>query len=214
MGVIEQGLLGQFVNKVGSVVGRVRLGVNVMSIYQPNVSNPRTEAQQTQRLRFSLLAEMSSICGSFIAFVNRSLKGRGQTAQNVFMRSNFKAGAVTGTYPNLRIEFGNMVFGGGSLMGLYSPNAALVEDSLVIGWTDNSGEGNASTTDKINVILINSSKKASFVGLEAGERGQTTISLTPPAAWSGDAVEVYVVVTNLANTAVSESYYLGSINLE
>ena len=47
MGKANQGVFGAWTKRVGNVVGRVIQGVNVYSIYQPNVSNPRTELQQS-----------------------------------------------------------------------------------------------------------------------------------------------------------------------
>lgn len=53
--------LGQWRGKSGGQVYRVRGGVQVVSNYQPSVSNPRTEAQLAQRAKFNLMTGMNRI---------------------------------------------------------------------------------------------------------------------------------------------------------
>jgi len=49
MARITKGILGGFRGKVGNVVGSSIFGIDVMRAYQPDVRNPRTESQTTQR---------------------------------------------------------------------------------------------------------------------------------------------------------------------
>lgn len=60
MGKIEQGILGGVSGRVGSVVGASWKGVPTIRVYQPNVSNPRTAAQTTQRTAFSGITKIAS----------------------------------------------------------------------------------------------------------------------------------------------------------
>ena len=54
MGKQYGGMFANWYGKIGNVVGRIRQGRTIVAIYQPNVSNPRTDAQIAQRERFSL----------------------------------------------------------------------------------------------------------------------------------------------------------------
>lgn len=53
--------LGQWRGKAGGQVYRIRGGIQVVSNYQPSVSNPRTDAQLAQRARFNLMTGMNRI---------------------------------------------------------------------------------------------------------------------------------------------------------
>lgn len=53
--------LNMWRGKAGSMVYRVRNGVQVVSALQSSVSNPRTEAQLAQRARFNLMTGMNRI---------------------------------------------------------------------------------------------------------------------------------------------------------
>lgn len=61
MGKASFSPLGQWSGKVGGQVYRVRNGEQVVSSYQPKVTNPRSAGQLMQRARFSLAAQISGI---------------------------------------------------------------------------------------------------------------------------------------------------------
>lgn len=212
MALVNQGILGQFTNKVGNVVGRVRLGQNVMSVYQPNVSNPNTQDQQNQRSKFAVISRFMSPMNSAIAQGFRYLKGDGKTAQNVFMKTNF-ATAFMGTFPNYSIQFSNILVAKGDLMMVANPSAGSQASGLAIGWTDNSGIGNASANDMLNVAIFNSAKNSAIFFPDVARRAALTYLVTTPSTWAGDSVEVYIFFNSAVLKKNSDSVYCGSISL-
>lgn len=60
MGKFHNGVLGTMTGKVGGVVGRTWKGINTVASYQPNVSNPRTNAQVGQRSKLTGLTQLAS----------------------------------------------------------------------------------------------------------------------------------------------------------
>ena len=60
MGKINQGILGGFNGKVGSVIGASWKGISYMRGIAQSIKNPKTEAQVMQRDYFAQLAQMSS----------------------------------------------------------------------------------------------------------------------------------------------------------
>ena len=54
------GAFANYYGKVGNVIARIRQGRTILSIYQPNVHNPRTEAQVAQRTDFGLITKFLS----------------------------------------------------------------------------------------------------------------------------------------------------------
>lgn len=53
--------LGQWRGRTGGQVYRVSHGQQIVSAYQPKVSNPKTDNQQRQRAKFNLMAKLNSI---------------------------------------------------------------------------------------------------------------------------------------------------------
>ena len=60
MGVIKQGILGGFQNKVGAVIGSNWKGIATMRSRPISVANPRTGKQVSVRSEFSTLVKISS----------------------------------------------------------------------------------------------------------------------------------------------------------
>lgn len=60
MGIIKQGILGGFSNKVGAVVGAGWKGIATMRSLPQSVANPRTTAQVANRSTFAQLAQLGS----------------------------------------------------------------------------------------------------------------------------------------------------------
>lgn len=53
--------LGQWRGKTGGQVYRVRNGAQIISVYQPSVANPKSDAQLLQRTRFNLMAKLNAL---------------------------------------------------------------------------------------------------------------------------------------------------------
>ena len=54
MGTFKQGIYGGYSGKVGNVVGGSWKGIDYMRILPTSVANPQTDAQLTQRQKFSV----------------------------------------------------------------------------------------------------------------------------------------------------------------
>lgn len=102
------GLNGSVTGKIGSVVYSVNSGENVARIYQPNVSNPNTEAQVNQRARLKLLSQVAAALAPVIVIPKEGLK----SSRNLFIKKNFDSSSADGgiaqlSYENLQITGGN-----------------------------------------------------------------------------------------------------------
>lgn len=212
MGKAKQGIFGGWVNKVGNVVARVRQGQVVLSIYQPNVMNPRTQSQQSVRMKFTLLSRFMSACLDFIRIGFQNLDGyKYGSAYSAAVGYNYKKNPFGGTYPNFELAYNNLLVAEGSLLLPYNPSASLDSNVLSLSWSDNSGEGNAKATDEMCVLVYNSTKGISIADFEAGKRPDRSGTLNIPTAWNGDSVEVWLMATS--ETLNSNSFYLGSFTV-
>jgi len=111
MGVLKQGILGGFRGKVGSVIGTGWKGKAVIKAMPLSVANPRTAGQVSQRGKFSLLVELSSL---ILAAIIKPLWDRfavGMSGYNAFMSANRNAFKPDNTidYAKLQISKGKML---------------------------------------------------------------------------------------------------------
>lgn len=211
MGKCNQGVFGNWVKRVGNVVGRVVNGQNIYSIYQPNVSNPKTEVQQQTRAKFSMLTKLGSVIGAFLSISLLQSKGVG-TWLSRFISINFKEG-VTGTWPSYELNYPKLVLSQGNVDLPYNPAAQLQGSDIEITWTDNSGIGNARDTDKAMFLIYNKNKNASIADSEAADRSTRQASYSLPASWNGDTVYVYFAMQRVKDRTASASMFLGQFTI-
>lgn len=212
MGKANQGVFGNFSGKVGNVVGRVRDGRNVYAIYQPVVNNPQTLPQMRNRQKLQLIAVFCSKCLGFIDKGFGDLDGykHGSPYSSCIGKNLKEAGAISGTYPNQEVAFDKVLLAYGSLDNPDTPTGTCENGELSVGWTDNTGLGNAEADDEVMLLCYNSSKHQAVYNLNAGHRSERSATLTLPATWSGDSVEAYMAMYKDRKRMASKSIHLGS----
>lgn len=100
---------GKTTGKVGGLVYATAGGEQIVREYNPNVSNPSTDAQVNQRAKMKLMSQLSASLASVIAMTKTGLVSK----RNKFTKINFEyAYAVDGTaqvsYENLQLTEGNL----------------------------------------------------------------------------------------------------------
>lgn len=79
-----QGILGKGTGKLGNAVFAVSGGEQIMREYNPNVSNPNTDAQVAQRAKLKLMSQLASALSLAIGFKKQGLV----SARNQFISKN------------------------------------------------------------------------------------------------------------------------------
>jgi hypothetical protein len=207
MGTIKKGVLGGFSGKVGSVVGASWKGIDYIRSLPASVKNPRTEGQVTQRTKFTVALEFLR---PIIAYLNVGFKpyASKQSPYNAAMSYNV-SNAVTGTFPDFEMDYPNALVSKGSLLGAEDASATTAAGSISFAWTDNSEVSNALATDKAMPLAFNISKGQAVFKTNGAERSTEADTLTIPANWSGDDVEVYLGFVSNDGLLVASSAYLG-----
>lgn len=182
MAKIKQGILGGFSGKVANVVGTSWKGRAVMKSQPLSVSNPRTEAQQEQRGKFSDIAKLAStILTQFVQPVENPISGN-ISGYNLFCKDNKSAYASDGA-----LIYGNLVAGGGKIINIPAPTKieAGDVDDLLLTWANDGTESALRLTDKVYAVAINMDKDAIYVS--AGTDVRSAESLEMKQIW-GDGL--------------------------
>lgn len=147
---------GTATGKIGNTVVRVRKGVRVESMYQPNVSNPRSEGQVYQRGKFQdAVGFYKRAMANFFKLAYEDKKPN-ETDFNAFMRYNTNKGRV---YSKQMIAAGSpgIPFIGEWVMSVGSlPTVDVVRDtdSLVLPLTVNGFSAETSTMGALFTSLL------------------------------------------------------------
>lgn len=102
-------LYGKTTGKIGSIVFATAGGQTIAREYNPNVSNPSTQAQVNQRARLKLMSQISASLAPVIAIPKQGLV----SSRNAFTKLNFDAsyaqnGIAQISYENLQLTNGNL----------------------------------------------------------------------------------------------------------
>lgn len=215
MGKAFGGVFANWYGKVGNVVGRVRQGRTVLSIYQPNVKNPDTASQQNVRSDFSLMTKTLSPMTAFLQEGFHNLDGyRTGNPFSAAVGYNLKQdGVIIVNQGVKKIDYSKLVISQGSLDLPYSPSASNDLTTLSLTWADNSGMGNAEATDKVMICVYCPEFAQCSINTSIAERSQRNATLSLPTIWTGKEVEVWIAMKSTTKQAWSNSTHVATLTL-
>lgn len=208
MGKIDQGILGGFSGKVGSVVGGSWKGINYMRVHT-KPSNPNSEKQVNQRTKFTLVLNFLKPITPFLR-VGYKLFTTKQTAFNAAM-SQVLLNAVIGETPDSVIDFASVQVSRGTLTPAQGAIANSIPGEISISWVDNSSATMANITDKALVVVYNDTKADAVYEVAGVTRPTVLQTIAIPAEWIGDSVHVYLGFITEDGKNVANSVYVGAV---
>lgn len=211
MGQIKQGILGGFSGKVGTVIGSNWKGISYMRAIAPNVKDARTAKQLAQREKFALTMSFLRSLQSYIRIGFKSYATH-QSAFNATMSYNLR-NAIKGVSPDWSIDYSKVMVSRGSLVLPLNIQKVSNEGEIGISWIDNSGVANALDTDFAMPLAYNAVKHEAVYDMTSSCRGDEGVSLEYPSNWAGDTVHVYLGFVSEDGYLVSDSVYVGEVQI-
>ena len=204
MGKIYQGILGGVSSKVGSVVGAAWKGIPVLRVYQPNVSNPKTAAQETVRGGFKMLSNIASYA---LAGFIKPVWDRGavrMSGYNAFIsanKENIKKSASA--------AYNTLVAGKGKMAATpFTVTKGVSEKAQSIMWEDSTNRY-ALPTDKAYILVVDNEGMPVAWGDTGATRQAKNAPLSGltfnPESDGNKTVCIYLVFVRADGTIVSDS---------
>ncbi len=211
MAVIKESPLGVISGKIGQIVGSTWKGINYVRVLAGSVANPQTDKQLAQRQKFGKTMQFLQPLSEFLQIGFRSY-AVGMSGVNAAMKYNIK-NALTGTYPNIAVDYPNALVARGNLAGsLNAVASSTVAGTVKFDWDDNTGEIGASATDKSLLVVYNAVQNQAVTVNELAERADGTQTVTVPSSFSGDLVQCYMAFIAEDGT-VSNSAFAGAVTV-
>lgn len=212
MGKIVQGILGGVSGKVGNVIGSSWKGIDYLRIMPSSVANPQTDAQLAQRQKMSVTMRFLQPLSQFLRTGYKAFAVQ-MSGINAAMSYNIK-NALTGTYPNIAVDYTNALVARGTLpSALNQVASSTVAGTVKFDWEDNSGEVGASALDKTLLVVYNPTQNQAVTVNELAERGDATQTVTVPDSFSGDLCECYMAFITADGVTVSNSAFCGAVTV-
>lgn len=208
MGSIREGVFGGFSGKVGNLVGSHWKSVDYMRTLPKPSTKAATEKQQVQRARFALAVKFARPISSLLDVGYRQ-QDSAMSGYNASVRQILKE-AITGTYPDLQLDYSKIRISEGTLTGIANGKAvSTTPGSLQISWTDNTGDEGARSDDELAMLIVNPDKGTALFKSAAALRSTGTLTEVVPDTFSSDEVEVFAFFVGANGKEVSDSLYLG-----
>lgn len=191
MAIYNAGYLSPIRKKLGNAVGRKWRNLDVLSVYQPNVSNPRTAAQQINRFRFGALSSIAMNVATALKLGFEAVtRGTKVPVRSYFIKSNWSKvsataqGVVTVTYPDL-------IFSKGGLPMVQFGNPSFSDPlEVVVPLADSGSATGADPADDVYMLIYDADNGESILS-EPKKRNDEEIVVLVPDYWNGHHVHCY-----------------------
>ncbi|MEH6308398.1 DUF6266 family protein [Olivibacter sp. CPCC 100613] len=211
MAIIKNGINGSFFGKVGSVIGYEWRGIPVMRGLPKKRTSPPSEKELANRGRMRIMQKFLQDSKNFINLgFQLEAKLRNMSAFNAAMSYN-KRHAITGDYPDLKIDYEKLLVSKGILTPPADPSVIYSENKLHFKWNA------ALAPFSVRVLLFAFTEDRSYInasyGLVYGDSGEDLLEfeLAESDYPSGIRIHSYITFINLMHDAISNSVYCGVI---
>lgn len=180
MGINKAGIFNGHYGRTGGVVARSVKGRVILSIYQPNVTNPRTMLQMSNRNKFAALTEFLKPISMYLKYSFAAVGS--QKSKNYFSSAVGYNCKVDGIYADT-INYKKIVLSVGNLVGLSDINVYKSDSSMRFSWSRDGGVYD----DNVCVCVFDVLNKRYVYYLDYAKRGDGEMLIRTP-----DNVEKWV----------------------
>ena len=217
MALYKNGILGAYRNKVGTVVGRIWRGKDVVAAMPKSMHNPNTDPQKKIRSRFAVIGRLAaSLLNALNIGLHNIYMKRQSTAIGEFVRLNWDA--VTATGDTVTTDYSAIKVARGNLVGvLFKTPSFEIPQQVIVDFENNEEIDGVSLDDKIHLLVYCPDADAAILSAPV-KRSANTVSLMVPAYWGGMVVHLWGFVQGdgIDNSGketkgkISNSVYIGS----
>ena len=176
-----------------TLVGYKLRGEHIIRAYPCSYHDADTPAQQEARAKFKfvrqLIHKIGGVYKTGYANVDSSKSERGMFFSNIYND------AITGNMDDgYTVDYEKVKIARGLLLPTYSMTCSVLgaQHKCSYSWTDNSGQGDAESTDKICINLYNPTNGVSMTFEDVAQRSTEAAQVTYSTAWAGDTVYNYI----------------------
>jgi len=209
MATFNQGVLGGFSGKVGTVVGSNWRGKNILRSVPRKSTKPISAAQQRQRNKFKCVLQFLTPIKALLTETFGANVGT-KTPFNNAMSYHMKE-AVNQTATGFTMNYSKVLVGMGGLCGLEQPLVQPVAPhGLNITWENSRTQGLAYPTDSFLVVVYAPLLKRFDYFMTDSLRETTQCLLDFQDSFYGETVHVWATFTNSNSKLTATSRYLGA----
>lgn len=202
MGKFYNGILGTMTGKVGGVVGRTWKGINTVSAYQPNVSNPRTNAQIGQRDKLTVLTKLASNLNSGYIKPLWDKDSKKMSGFNAWIQANMPFVDANGD-----IDFHSLIMSKGKMTASPISGVSVEADNVSIEFLNSIGDAFQLPSDLAFVAVVAANKEEVFLSSGLARRSEGVVTVSIPRSKQAN-LHYYLSFRRADGSLISDSSYM------
>lgn len=208
MAKLEQGILGPFRGKVGTVVGYLWRGQAVVRAYVREINYPNTAAQQAERDWFvSMVRFASAVRPALQKGFRRAAAEARMYETNWFVKSN-KRHFRTQEDGSVAVDYQKLALSSGSVAPVAAESARVDADGVLEVRFDGQRQLRRSkAADEVTLVAYNARERKAVIASTV-ERRTGRVAVRLPDGWQRDELHCYLFAVDAQGEA-SASCYIG-----
>ncbi|HEY3371175.1 MAG TPA: DUF6266 family protein [Prolixibacteraceae bacterium] len=210
--ILSNSIFGPISGALGDLVYSSWKGIQYVRSKPVHVVISRTAAQLEQRARFAFMLKFIQPLKDFLRVGFKSQTAK-MSAFNAAMSWNYR-NALGGTFPDFAVDCTKVGVSLGPLTGALNPEVRMgAGGKLEFAWEDNSNDRYSMPNDRVMLLVYHPAGQLAetLIGGNTRRSGGQAIDL--PASFSGKEVHCYMAFQNDSQRLVSNSQYVGSLNV-
>lgn len=202
MAKLEQGILGPFRGKVGTVVGYLWRGKHVVRAYRREINYPDTEHQRAEREWFVSMVRFAATARQALLLGLRERAAQWQmTEGNVFVKENKSMFGKDGNvdYEQIRISEGGVAPVTG---GRWRVDERQV---MTCAWERRTPLPRCKSSDSVHLYIYNARTREGLLAAPV-RRSTASLSIALPDGWDAADLHCYLFVTDADGRASASVY--------
>lgn len=209
MSILTPGVLGTVIGRVGNMVFYLLHGQIVGRTI--GVVENYSDAQLGNQMEFGLTTLLLNPVNKFIkAGFKTTPKAPGHTYHSVAFSLN-KKGAMTGTYPDISIDFSKVIFSKGSLPLAMNARVKIAGQNLQFSWDPNLENEENDPLDQVMLVAFFPDTFQALTVLNGSPRTVGAHDIRLPTFKKKMVIEAYMSFISEDRERVSDSLYLGQL---
>ena len=206
---MTHGPLGTFRGPIGNIIGSTWKGKQVIRQKPTAVKNHFTELQIQQQLKFSLAMKLLQPLTELVK-QSFSQDPANMTRHNKAFSLNYRR-AITGTYPDFKMDYSQVILGRGKLSGAASISCNSFSDGLLrCSWKNFTFDFNSSPGDKAYFVTYCERLNHWSIQMAITDRASGFCTTQDPSL-SGESLHVYLGFISADGKLSSDSHYGGLV---
>lgn len=222
MARMNYGILGPLLGKISNLVTYIRRGQPVVRTKpkQTGKKKERSIAQKAVNLKFLMVKRFVAVIDEFINVGYKiDVAGTPRIPENGALSYLLKE-AVTGVYPNFKIDFSKVLVSRGKLLGPLNAAVKLEGDVLKFTWDVDRNWGYKLNRDQVMLLAYKPANDEADYLVSGARRKEGTEELkvslrtkTDSNSVKDEFIETYIAFISDDRESISDSVYLGRVSI-